>query len=230
MNYAFLLLLMTSAAAPPSCVVSVEDAISMSFERFDQDITSGWRSLQAKGCAVEAAALLRRYRTMHTPLSEGQRRLLLWHEGQVWAMSGVYKRAIPLLLAGVPEDDNSGFLDYALGTVAFLRRDKIELRRARDRLARLAKPASWSESFVVDEGGRSVSISTPWPPNLNVLNGLIKCFNLPYAKAYFCEPLKTNRHLSSMIKYKFTIEGDQFDIDIQNITRRLISPALSFIV
>jgi hypothetical protein len=82
-----------------------------------------------------------------------------------------------------------GFADYALGTVAFLQRDKPALLSARARLAAMPKPPVWIEtaSGVID--GERVFFSTPWPPNLNVLDGLLECFDRPYSEAYSCRPL-----------------------------------------
>lgn len=185
-----LILATTAAIAPPDCTYDAAKLLSLPYEQFDQDLTGGWRALQYKGCTNAAAEILRRYRNEHQPLIDDARSLLAWHEGQLVAQMGDYPRAIPLLLAGVPVDDTSGFADYALGTVAFLRRDKAELLTARARLAGLPKPANWAEQVTVAVEGKEATFTTPWPMNLNVLDGLIACFDQPYAQAYRCNSLK----------------------------------------
>lgn len=143
-----------------------------------------------KAASTLRPSVLRLYRNEHKPISDGQRSILLWHEGQVYALSGEYERAAPLLLAAVPPDDKGDFTEYALGTVAFLRRDKPALIAARERLAALPKPDDWSDVMTVTVDGKPVSFSAPWPPNINALDGLIQCFDRPYKAAYFCQPLK----------------------------------------
>lgn len=169
----------TAAATPAT--------LALSFEQFDQDLARGWRSLGNGLCYREAAALIRRYRSANDArLAPSQRAVLSWHEGQMYASAGDAPRAVPLLLGGVPADDSNGFADYALGTVAFLHRDRDALARARARLALLPRPADWATSSVVSmtvDGVRMVGV-VPWPPNLNVLDGLLACWDRPYAVAH----------------------------------------------
>jgi hypothetical protein len=183
------LLLTATGATHPACNYDAAKLLALPFEQFDQDLTGGWRALTNDRCPTEAAEVLRRYRTEHQPLTDAQRRLLSWHEGQVSASTGSYNRAIPLLLAGVPDNDAMGFADYALGTVAFMRRDKRALLAARARLAALPKPSKWIDTASATINGKLISFSTPWPPNLNVLDGLLECFDRPYSEAYSCRPL-----------------------------------------
>ncbi len=183
-------LILAAAAAQSSCSYDAARLLALPFEQFDQDLTGGWRALKNSGCPGAAAEVLRRYRNEHQPLTNGQRSLLLWHEGQVLALTGNYARAIPLLLAGVPIEDKGDFTEYALGTVAFMRRDRAGLLVARARLAAVPKPAAWIDTQTVMINGKPMSATVPWPPNLNVLDGLIMCFDRPYSVAYFCRPLK----------------------------------------
>jgi hypothetical protein len=184
------LILASAATAQPDCSYDAATLLALPFDQFDQDLAAGWRALQNKGCLAAAAEVLRRYRDEHRPLSRGQRSSLAWHEGQVLALMGSSKAAIPLLLAGVPTQDALGFADYASGTVAFLERDKSKLIAARARLAAMPKPADWADKITLMAGGKRMSFLTPWPPSLNVLDGLIRCFDQPYKQAYSCGPLK----------------------------------------
>lgn len=190
MALAHVLIFAAGATIQPDCSYNAATLLALPFERFDQDLTGGWRALESKGCPVAAAEVLRRYRDEHRPLTDAQRSLLSWHEGQVLAFMGSYQRAIPLLLAGIPVDDTIGFAHYALGTVAFLQRDKPALLAARARLTAMPKPSDWTDEVTVMVNDKPVSFSTPWPPNVNVLDGLITCFDRPYKQAYSCRPLK----------------------------------------
>ena len=185
----------TAAPAPATdCKYDEAALVVLPFEAFDQDLSGGWRTLGYKRCNAEAADALRAYRLKHQPLTEGQRAILNWHEGQVRAEAGDYTRAIPLLMKGVNDQGedqlfNRAFIEYALGTVAFLEHDKPALLSARARLAAIPKPTDWGDgtrTAVVN--GKTVSFKSNWPANLNVLDGLIVCFDKSYAEAYSCRP------------------------------------------
>lgn len=186
----YALIFAATIATQPSCDFDATAMMALPFEQFDQDLNDGWRAIEGMGCSKAAAEVLRRYREEHQQLTDPQRSLLLWHEGQVLAFLGDHQRAVPLLLAGVPIDDKGEFTEYALGTVAFLRRDRQALLTARARLAALPKPDQWVDQTTAKINGNPVSFVTPWPPNLNVLDGLMECFDRPYKEAYTCRPLK----------------------------------------
>lgn len=186
MTLTYILLSAAGAMAEPHCDYEASALLALPFARFDQDLTGGWRALANRGCHAAAAEAIRRYRAQHRTLSDNQRSVLLWHEGQALATVGDYQRAVPLLLAGVPVDDATGFADYALGTVAFLLRDKPALLAARARLAALPSPPGWTGHTTATVNGQQVSIAVSWPPNLRVLDSLIACFDRPYAEAYAC--------------------------------------------
>ena len=157
---------------------------------FDQDLEGGWRPLGAKPeCAAVAAELLAAYRKAHWgELTPGELHINFWHEGQLRAGLGQNEAATRLMMAGVnPETPNSGFSDYALGTIAFLHQDRPGLVAARERLAATPKPAEFdraAERFKATYG-----FDLEWPVNLKVLDGLIACFGRPYNEAYGdCRP------------------------------------------
>lgn len=152
---------------------------------FDQDPQGGWRTLAAApGCAAAAADLIAEYRsTNRAQLSPGELHINFWHEGQLRAGLGQVQAATRLMMAGVnPETPDSGFSDYALGTIAFLHRDRAGLIAARERLAVLPKPVDFdraAERFKATYG-----FELKWPANLSVLDNLITCFERPYNEAY----------------------------------------------
>lgn len=176
------------------CAYNAAEVLTLTPQQFDQDLASGWRTLANKKCYLEAAKLIRSYRTARlSSLSESQLHLSYWHEGQMRAFAGDPASAVPLLLSGVSPDNSDDFADYALGTVAFLERDLAALKTARNRLASLPAPPDWQSrsKVTLTVNGVKMSGQMQWPPNLNALDGLIACFDRPYATAYTAPCTKT---------------------------------------
>ena len=102
-------------------------------------------------------------------------------------MAGDYRRAIPLMMGGVQDDGGEiDFVDYALGTIAFLQRDHAGLLAARERLAAFPKPPGFKDKVTVVQAGQPVTVTVTWPANLDVLDRLIGCYDKPYREAYAC--------------------------------------------
>jgi hypothetical protein len=171
-------------AATASCRVDFGPELRLDEQHFDQDVGGGWRALDDRGCKRQAADLIRAYRLAKHRSNE---RMLLWHEGQIRAGLGETGRAIQLFRqARQPSAaDSDGWNLYVDGTIAFLQHKRAALLRACQALAALPQPRN-PETLKIN--GRVVDI--PWPPNLNVLDGFLKCFGRPYAEAYACaEPI-----------------------------------------
>jgi hypothetical protein len=163
------------AAAP--CTYDRDRLLSLDQKAFDQDLEGGWRALaNDPRCWIAAADLLREYRQAH----HSNDSILFWHEGQLRANAGQTDAAIALFeQSRAKQRDPVGWNLYVDGTIAFLRHDRAGLQAARDKLAAVPKPADF---HPVDPSGKPVAIA--WPPNLNVLDGLLICFDRPYAVAY----------------------------------------------
>lgn len=159
------------------CRYDRERLLSLSEDAFDQDLKGGWRAVaDDQGCQVIAADLLRDYRRTHHSSSS----ILFWHEGQLRAQAGQARLAVPLLLrAKFKEPDAFGWNFYVDGTVAFLRHDRKSLAAARAHLASMPRPRDFKP---MGPDGKPVKIT--WPPNLEVLDGLIRCFRQSYWSAY----------------------------------------------
>jgi len=173
-----LLALILMAEAQPNCSYERAALMALDQDAFDQDMKGGWRALDDRGCHVAAADLLRDYRQAK-PWPHPQ--ILYWHEGQIRAILGQTAAAIRLFKASreVPVDDVIGWNLYVEGSIAFLKHDRAGLQAARDALSRVPKPKDFGP---VDSKGKPVRIS--WPPNLDVLDGFLKCFDRSYAEAY----------------------------------------------
>ncbi len=162
------------APAPDSCQVDRGAMLALGMDAFDQDHQGGWRPLSERpGCKATAADLIRDYRAFMLDRIP----ILYWHEGQLRADLGQNEEAARLMdrTRRDPADERAPWWNaYVDGTIAFLRGDRAALIAARDRLAAAARPADMP-------AGRA------WPPNLAVVDGLVRCFGRPYREAYFSD-------------------------------------------
>ncbi|MEM7706148.1 MAG: hypothetical protein AAF358_11375 [Pseudomonadota bacterium] len=151
------------------------EMLSLNQRDFDQDPNIGWRQLyQQPGCRTAAANLIRAY--INANGEEGI--MMTFHEGQMRAMGGDTQPAIALLertYTPANKPDRYGWNYYVDATIAFLRRDKARLRNARAQLTAVPRPENFDP---VDSFGKPIEIR--WPPNLNVVDGLLKCFEHSY--------------------------------------------------
>jgi hypothetical protein len=157
-----------------------ERLLSLELAEFDQDLNGGWRRIAAMPyCAEDAADLIEEYRRRR----DAKDITLTFHEGQLRARAGQTDRAIDLFEASLkpPERDGFGWNHYVQATIAFLERDREALIRSRDALAGLEEPTDFRP---VDQDGNPVDIT--WPPNLEVVEGFLACFERPYSAAYGC--------------------------------------------
>ncbi len=126
-----------------TCDYDRSSMLALDQSKFDQDLTGGWRQIAYAGCDVEAADLIRDWRTAR----QSQAGILFWHEGQLRANAGQTSRAIALFKRSrksKSEDAGFGWNLYVDGSVAFLRGDRNGLKAARTKLAALPRPAEFS--------------------------------------------------------------------------------------
>lgn len=190
LSFALAAALGMSAEPPkaPDCSYDRAAMLAMEPGRFDQDLAGGWRPLADRGCTREAADLLSAYGAL--PKAEDNV-IITWHEGQLRAELGQTAQAITLMERShkpVNAGDPGYWNAYVDGMVAFLRQDRSALEKARARLVAIPTPTAMAENIkdgryqFTTEGGQQVQM--PWPPNLDVLDGLLRCFGKPYMEAY----------------------------------------------
>lgn len=179
-----LALLLQAGTSPGSsaCTVDRTTLLALDQRAFDQDLNGGWRRVAAlPGCEGVAADLIRDYRNLH----RASEPILFWHEGQLRAELGQAEEAIRLFDQARHGPNEFGLDDgwnhYVDASIAFLRRDMQALLTARARLAAVApppvrRPANPQRSPVLRP--------LRWPPNLDVVDGLIACFRASYRVAY----------------------------------------------
>ena len=173
------LLALSGTHVPAACAYDRARMLGLEQRAFDQDMQGGWRAVaHRRGCEIAAADLIRDYRRARG----SEDRILLWHEGQLRAQAGQTGPALKLFGRSYePGADPNGWNAYVDATLAFLRRDRPGLLAARARLLQLPKPADYPAHARAPDGSLIVM---RWPPNLNVVDGLIACFGRPYAEAY----------------------------------------------
>ncbi|MDO5506607.1 MAG: hypothetical protein Q4F49_10035 [Pseudoxanthomonas suwonensis] len=181
----------TACANPPTadpCAHDREAMLALDEAAFDQDMTGGWRVVASvPGCQRVAADLIADWRRTN-PQAGG---IVSWHEGQLRAGAGQYPQAAILMAAArkPPEADKAGWNAYVDASVAFLQRDRDALLAARERLQAvpwlptdgMQPPVDGIVAVTFDNGQ---SMRMRWPPNIDVVDGLIACFDRPYDEAY----------------------------------------------
>lgn len=180
-----------------SCAYDRARMLELDENQFDQNLSGGWRTLASTpGCELAAADLLHDYREAHHKDSG----LLYWHEAQVRAFAGQYKEAIALMEHTYKpiEHDKAGWNQYVDATIAFLRKDSAALEQARRKLAAVPPPPKGTDMPPLINGYMEVKFADGtthkfrWPPNIDIVEGLQKCFDMPYVEAYknTCRPEK----------------------------------------
>lgn len=163
----------------PPCAIDRMMALLLDEQAFDQG-PEGWRRLANPDCFAAAADLIRDWRAAHP----GHSPMLHWHEGQMRAAAGQYEHAAMLFEAARagPNEWNidTGWNAYVDASIAFVRRDAARLQAARNHLADLPPPPLQTQAAPA---ARAEPLPENWPPNLDVVDGLIACFDKPYADA-----------------------------------------------
>lgn len=145
------------------CTYNLREKLSLNEATFDQDWAKGWREVAARrGCEHAAAELIETFREENGSESH----ILLWHEGQMRAMSGEVDLAIELFRATKKKGaDPLGLNIYTDATIAFLLNDYKALLDSRRALSAVEWPT-----------GKNL--------NLMVVDGFIRCFGRSYREAY----------------------------------------------
>lgn len=172
------------------CSFDEEAMLALDEAAFDQNLPNGgWRRIgNIPGCEAAAAKLISAYRARHPDAST----TVAWHEGQMLASAGLYQRAIPALedARKDPARDPAGWNHYVDATIAFLADDREGLEQARDRLAAVPYDQAPGLPPLVDghvefptQPGQP-PLRMRWPPNIDVVEGLLNCLGKPYSDAY----------------------------------------------
>lgn len=177
-----------ATARPSQCGYDKAAMLALDENAFDQDLSNGgggWRKIaNIAGCEVAAADLIAAYKKKHGL----DKPILNWHEGQMRASAGQTERAIALLSsARKNEAGQEAWNAYVDATVAFLRKDKPVLLAARERLMKVPAPdvlGPVKDGYVEVSMDNGQKMKMRWPMNIEVVDGLVACFDRPYRQAY----------------------------------------------
>jgi hypothetical protein len=149
-----------------------EQLLELDYKTFDQTLPSGgWRGIVDD---FDAARLLDAYYVQHyTTLLPYQRRVIVWHAGQMYATANLSKIAITRFTKAYSSDEEANdqfrWNAYVRGSIAFLEHNRADLQNAFD------------EMNAADPSVGNV--------NRDVLKGFMNCFGKSYAEAYgSCRP------------------------------------------
>ena len=181
-----------AAVAAPDCSYDREAMLALDVGRFDSTPGEGWRVVgNVPGCELAGADLLELYRTRHDGLTTDEEAGLRHHEFQLRAAAGQTERAIAMADSLIVlRYDDVAMRSYHQAEAAFLARDLDRLKAARDQLAALPEPEGFREGVEKFKAKYPKLAPPVWPVNLDVVEGLINCFDKPYAEAYTftCRP------------------------------------------
>jgi hypothetical protein len=184
-----------SPASARTCDYDLGVFLKQDFETFDQS-QNGWRKISAlKGCEEAAANLIGHYRSHHglhvdkMKLSDENREYtsastLFFHEAQLRAEIGQISVAKDYFRLSMHESFGDWNL-YVKATLAFLEKDRAELRRLRHKLSTLPVPQDFT--YIDADGKRKSGKPDWWPANLKILDSFLNCFDKSYAEAYHDE-------------------------------------------
>ncbi len=177
-----------ATATAGKCGYDEAAMLALDESAFDQDLSNGgggWRKIaNIPGCEIAAADLIAAYKKEHAL----DKPILDWHEGQMRASAGQTERAIELLSsARKNEAGQEAWNAYVDATVAFLRKDKPGLLAARDRLMQMPAPEALGpvkDGYVEVSMDNGQKMKMRWPMNIEVVDGLLACFDKSYSEAY----------------------------------------------
>jgi hypothetical protein len=176
----------SAQAAPARCDFNRATLLNQSVKAFDQT-GDGWRSLaHREGCERIAALVIEAFLKAHRDLGQSDREELNWHEGQLWAAAGDYRRAEPALVTSrnlLASADLIGRRFYEDATIAFVRHDLPALKLAQRELEELPEPSWFAGSSKAFEA-KTRQPAPSWPLNHEVVDSLVACFDKPYKTAY----------------------------------------------
>lgn len=178
------------------CEISSNDRdalLRLDDQSFDQALPDGgWRKYQ--NCLELARDLIDEYTKLHgAALTDQQKRILIWHSGQLSGMLNDYPEAIRKMEQTFKSDEKptDPFLwnPYVAASIAFLKKDKKSLLSERKILAKGSSPYNHI--------------------NLRVVDSFIRCFNSSYQDAYSktCEPKETNQDRIKSLAVDFNFKG-----------------------
>jgi len=168
------------------CVADPKPYLAMDWKNFDQGVAPdgrewGWREVSSKpGCETAAADLMAMWmKEKGATLDARTRTFMTFHEGQVRAMGGDFRRGAEMIEAGRFFWDNkpegAAYVDAIL---AFLRGDRAGLLAARERMMAIPEPANFARTQKAFR--EQAGWEPKWPMNIEAVDKMIGCWGKGY--------------------------------------------------
>jgi len=171
-------LMLGGCASTPQFTPEQQAVLQLDYQSFDQTMGGGWRAWAAEGEHAEAARMLDEYARLHTDLSGGERRIIRFHAGQMYAWMERRGAAIARFRESFnpeePEDAAFRWNAYVRGTIAFLEGELETLHQCCDELLEQGEV-----EMTMPDGNVIRRV-----PNLDVLERFIEHFGRTYREAY----------------------------------------------
>lgn len=167
-----------------SCVTPSERKAMLALDvtSFDETQGQGWRLIADRECYSEAAELIAEYRA-----NADNPNIIRHHQAQMHAAAEERDDAIILLdelIADHVADEEWANLHYRRATRAFLASDLESLQASRADLANIPMPSDFADAVARFERDYPDFPAPEWPPNLDVVDAFIACFDRTYNEAY----------------------------------------------
>lgn len=157
--------------APAALATTPSDStlINESFQQFDQNLDTGWRTLQLKRDYLGALEAIRQYQAAHAAeLNEAQKASLAFHLAHCYAMAGDKAKAIEWFQRSI-DSGWSGNPAYIQGFIDFLNGDKAALVEARHTLAS-TNPGPWRAGDLKEMDEMLAYFGAPFEAAWSALN------------------------------------------------------------
>ena len=169
-----------------ACIESSErvEMLKLDVKSFDQTDGQGWRLIADRGCYSEAAELIADYRAQAVDPNIARH-----HQIQMHAAAEEREQAIILLDELIVDDKTNeewANLHYRRATRAFLASDLEALQACRADLAALPIPSGFADAAERFQRDYPDFPAPKWPPNLDVVDAFISCFDKSYNEALAC--------------------------------------------
>lgn len=167
---------------PDNILASGLAVLGIEYKEFNRLLDESWSHFDEQSpCKADNADLIAGYKEK---VLRRQVHELTYREMQFAAASGQTERAIALLQDVLAGETAPLMVHYREAELAFLQRDKAALQMARDRLSNLPETERFSKGVARFKTSNPDLTPPVWPPNLNVVDRFLKCFEYSYREAY----------------------------------------------
>lgn len=166
----------------PGGLASGYAVLGIEYKELNRMLDAMWLEIDNKpGCEADGADFIKGYRKnvigrhIHN---------LNYREVQFAAVAGQTERGIALMREVIAGETVPEMVHYREAELAFLQRDRAALVAAREKLLSLPEPEGFKRYVLRMETRYPDEPQPIWPPNVDVVDRLLNCFEFPYREAY----------------------------------------------